>query len=209
MKIPNIFELPRFPSFSSHKPTLHPFVLFCNHPSSACRRDMEPRSQEFSRFWETFGCVENNGWIFVPVGIQPWPTAVGNFTFFYHHLGKIGRKSFLVAMKFDRNPITVRGWRGVQSPKAKIWGVPLPFSVSVSDRIGSLKILTLEKWRTILRTPKHPCVSYRFSHPKPLEGSGDILSAGAMCTQTGVICSGFGPLDRFSKKSLCLEDHPS
>ena len=178
-------------------------VLFCNHPSSACRRDMEPRSQGqrgLGRFRERWKQRVRA----VPYRDPSWPTAVvfhpprfpWNFRdflkTFHHHLGKIGRNSFLVAMKFDQ----------IQSPK-RMKGC----TITLAKILSAITILSFGERsdriiKNLLRTPKHPCVSYRFSHPKPLEGSGDILSAGAMCTQTGVICSGFGPLDRFSKKKV-------
>ena len=184
----HIWRMPRFPDFHPTYDSPPWIVLFCNHPSSACRRDMEPRSQQPTRFFlrllgalKTTGCVQCARWD------PSWPTAVvfhppsdfpENFSRFLENFSPpFGENRSKIAFGREKN-LTRSNHRtsedegGVQSPKAKIWGVPLPFSVSVSDRIGSLKILTPEQWRKILRTPKHPCVSYRFSHPKALEGSG-------------------------------------
>ena len=120
-------------------------VLFCNHPSSACRRDMEPRSQG-QRGLGRFLVRWKQRVRAVPYRDPSWPTAVvfhpprfpWNFRdflkTFHQHLGKIGRFVF-GRDEIWPDPITEEDVSGCTITLAKIWGVPLPFSVSVSDRI--------------------------------------------------------------------------
>ena len=226
VKVPNIFgECHVSQMFIPQTDSPPWIVLFCNHPSSACRRDMEPRSQQPTRFfWRLLGALKTTGCVQCARWDPSWPTAVGNFTFTIRFPWEFleiswelfsppfGENRSKIAFGREKNltipPITEEDVSGCTITLAKIWGVPLPFSVSVSDRIGSLKILILEKWRHF-EDPQTPLRFIQVQSPETIGGFWIFLVQVQCVHKLQWFAQVLVHLIASAKKSFCLENHPS